>query len=48
MLLLARADTGGEENAMDEGARELTLSTLVYECEDVVQSADTEGWPLLT
>lgn len=76
-LPLDRADTGWEENAIDEGAREFTLSTLVYwrhihtqscyrqwrwvrrECvslyptaltvsEDVVQSADTEGWPLLT
>ncbi len=74
-LLLDRAGTGGEENAIDDGAREFTLSTLVYwgqiqmevvkrevcmclcRCvhpteltasEDVVQSADTEEWPLLT
>lgn len=29
-LLLDRADTGGEENAIDEEAREFMLSTLVY------------------
>lgn len=47
-LLPESAETDTEENAADDAAREFTLSTLVYVSEELVPSADTEEWPLLT